>query len=206
MIRNPLRLIVLAFALSLFAGHASVAAVNDAGPAITSISTDVSTPAPTTPATLPAAAPASPAPATVAPTTPSPAAARLINMLINVLAAILLILAPYFAHRIIALFEKKSGITLAPQTKAKIDALLDQGINYADEQAHKAIKNKEKALTMPEKLEHAAGYVMDLADKAQVEQWTVAKVKKMLESRIQVTRVTNGVTPTTTTTPATPPA
>jgi hypothetical protein len=75
----------------------------------------------------------------------------------------------------------------------KIDTLLDKGIAYGDEQAHKAIKNKEKALTMAEKLEYGASYVMDLADKADIKNWTISKIKKMLEARLQETRTDSQV-------------
>jgi len=118
----------------------------------------------------------------------SPAAARFINVLIDLLAAILLILVPYFVHRLLLYFETKTKIKLSPETLAKIDALLDKGIAYGDEQSHKAIKNNEKALTMSEKLEYGAGYVMDLADKTDIKNWTIGKVKKMLEARLQEKR------------------
>jgi hypothetical protein len=121
----------------------------------------------------------------------SPAAVRFINMLIDLLAAVLLILVPYFVHRLLAYFETKTKIKLSPEIMEKINALLDKGIAYGEEQAHKAIKNSEKALTMSEKLEHGASYVMDLADKSDIKNWSIEKIKKMLEARLQEKRANN---------------
>jgi hypothetical protein len=197
MIRTWLRSVFLASLL--LAGSSmvwySLASANDAGPAAV---TDV-TPVDETPAPVPAVTDAAPTtPAAVAPSEPatvqSPAAARLIDMLIDILSAVLLILVPYFVHRLLAYFEKKTGLELSANMKEKIDALLDKGIAFAEEQGHKALKKREKKLEMSDKLELGAGYVLDLADAADAKDWTMEKVKKMLEARLNETRKDEGVT------------
>ena len=175
----------------------SVASANDAGAAVTDVVT-----APADEAPVPAVVdpiPAEPAALVVTPepdTAQSPAAIRLIDMLFDILSAALLILVPYFVHRLLSYFEKKTGLELSPYMQDKIDGLLDKGIAYAEEQGRKAIKKKEKALTMSEKLEHGANYVLDLADAVDAKGWTTEQVKKMLEGRLNQTRdeVEAGVT------------
>jgi len=205
MTRNLLRPVILAFCL-IFGSSLVWYSVASAQDDPVAPATDVAAPAdeaPTAPVATDTEAPTAPvatdtapiAPATSVTTAPasesaSPALSRLINLLIDVLAAVLLILMPYFAHRLIAYFEKKTSLELAPVTKDKINALLDKGIAFAEEQAHKAVRAKTKALTMSEKLEFGAGYVMDLADVADAKNWTIDKVKKMLEARLGELRVT----------------
>ena len=92
------------------------------------------------PATKPTAEPAAEPALTTEPTPEvkpaaekeeSPALARLINMLIDILSAVLLILVPYFVHRLIAYFEKKTSLELADKHKDKINALLYKGLAFA---------------------------------------------------------------------------
>jgi len=195
LLRPTLLAIWLVFSTSLI--WYSVASANDAGPAVTDVVT-----APADEAPVPAVVdpvPAEPAAPVVAPEpaeVQSPAAARLIDMLIDILSVVLMILVPYFVHRGLAYFEKKTGLELSPYMKDKIDGLLDDGIAYAEEQGRKAVKNKTKKLTMSEKLEHGANYVLDLADAVDAKGWTTEKVKKMLEGRLNQTRdeVEAGVT------------
>ena len=188
MIRRVIRPAILIFTLALGSSLVwySVASADDpVAPAtnvvaVDTVDTVATAPmAPATPVVVVASEP---------PKVQSPAIARIIDIVIDVMAAILLILVPYFIHRLLAYFEKKTGIKLALATKEKIDALLDKGIAFAEEQGHKVVKAKAKALTMPEKLEFGAGYVMDLADHADVKGWTIEKVKKMLEARLNETR------------------
>lgn len=153
-----------------------------------------------TPASAPAVTPvivpiAATAPAATPATVQEPAAARFLNELIDILLkAAILPLVIWATGRLISYFEKKSGVHVSDETKARINGYMEQGVNYAEEQAHKAIKKNEKKLEMPEKLEHAASFIMDIADKKDAKDWTADKVKKMIEAWIAKHREPNGVT------------
>jgi hypothetical protein len=191
MTRNMLRTTLFAFLIVFGSSIAlySVASANDAGPVVADVVV-----APVDEAPVPTAepVPAEPVvPVVVAPEpakVQSPAVARLIDMLLDILSVVLLILVPYFVHRGLAYFEKKTSLELSPYMTNKLNDLLDKGLAYAEEQAHKVLKKNEKSLTMSEKLEHGAGYVMDLADAADAKTWTTEKVKKMLEARLNEKR------------------
>lgn len=72
--------------------------------------------------------------------------------------------ALWLAHRLISVFETKTGIKVPLQEQ--LDGLITKGILLAEEKASAALRAKTQTITGPEKLEIAANFVIDSVGKA----------------------------------------
>jgi hypothetical protein len=122
--------------------------------------------------------------ATGTPATPSPAMARVIDMAIYILGGAIGVVLTWLAHRLVALLEKKIGLKLGAEKEAKLDKLIKDAIAFGEEQAHKAVKKNETALKMSDKMEAAAGFAVDLADKYGVDEIAREKATKLIEAKL----------------------
>lgn len=120
------------------------------------------------------------------------AATRTGEFVIYVLGGVASVFGGWLLHRLIAVFEKKTGIEISDANEAKLDALLDRGLDYGEEQGSKLWKRVGKKLTMPEKLEKGSGYVLDRLDAAHAKEWTRAKIESELEARLYAREAAKG--------------
>lgn len=116
------------------------------------------------------------------------AMAKLLDASITVLVPVVSLFVMWLAHRLIAAFEKKSGVDVPTRWEYQINDWISEGIGYAEEQGHKAIKNNETMLQGPEKVELAASYVMDLVDKYDVKDMAKDALVKKIEAMLGVER------------------
>jgi len=121
-------------------------------------------------------------------TAPSPAAAKLIDMAIYVLGGVISVILTWLAHRLVAVLEKKMGLKVDAEQQAKLDKLIEDAIAFAEEQAHKAVKKNETALKMSDKMEHAAGFAVDMADSYGIDDLAREKAMKLVEAKLNKTR------------------
>jgi len=111
----------------------------------------------------------------------------------QVITPIVTILAAWLAHRLVAIFEKKTGIDIPDKQEAKIDTWIEQGINLAAEKSYQKVKAKTEKLKGPEKLEEAADFVFALAASRGWADWTKDKIKAKVESAVGAHRANGGV-------------
>lgn len=90
--------------------------------------------------------------------------------------------------KLIVTVEKKFKVNVPDPLETYLTGLLDKGIHYAEEQAHKKVKATGKKLKMGESLDNAADFVLDLADKRQVKELGKEKLKKLIEARLNAKR------------------
>lgn len=113
---------------------------------------------------------------------------KLADLAIQTLAPILLALSGWLAHRLIKAFETKTKIDVPAKQEAQIDGWIEAGIRLAEEKAHKAVKAKADKITGPEKLEAAASFALDLAQKNGWVDWTRDRLKSKIEAKLNVVK------------------
>lgn len=107
------------------------------------------------------------------------------------------IAAPIISYLVIALLRKKN---IAVDT-ALVDGLVEKGINFAEEQAAKALKNGAKPDPGAEKMKLAISAVDSLAEQFKLKKLAVDKIKLLIEAKLGSSRETP---PTPTPPPTTP--
>jgi Bacteriophage holin of superfamily 6 (Holin_LLH) len=116
------------------------------------------------------------------------AVAQITSIAIQTLAPILLALSGWLAHRLIKAFESKTKIDVPVKQEAQVDAWIEAGIHYAEEKAHQAAKSATAKITGPEKLEAAASFALDLAEKNGWIEWTRERLKAKIEAALNSER------------------
>jgi len=174
---------------------AAVVAIDAAPIATTSPAPVVQAPDAAPAASQPATAPASAPTAIVAPTVSSTPAGRFMDLLLQILAAALIPVAVWLAHRLIVLLEAKMGIKVSADMEGKIAGWIDAAIAYGEEAAHKAIVSGAPKLSMGAKMDAAANFALDLASKAGVGDWSKAEVVKLIEAHLGVAHADDPIPP-----------
>jgi len=87
-------------------------------------------------------------------------------------------------NRAIAAFEKKTGLEISESQRQQLNSAVEQSIHFAEEQAHKATKNKLSSTTMPPKLDMAAEFVLDIANSMSLSDMTKEKARRLIEARL----------------------
>jgi RNase P/RNase MRP subunit POP5 len=105
---------------------------------------------------------------------------QIVSVLGVALGAVLLSLI----NRGIAVFEKKTGVVVSENQRQQLNSAVEQAIHFAEEQTHKAVKNKLSATTLPPKIEMASQFVLDLADSMSLSDMTKEKAQKLIEARL----------------------
>jgi hypothetical protein len=113
---------------------------------------------------------------------------KLADLAIQTLAPILLALSGWLAHRLIKAFEARTKIDVPAKQEVMIDAWIAAGIRLAEEKAHQAVKAGASTITGPEKLEAAAGFVLDLAEKNGWIDWTRERLKSKIEAKLNIVK------------------
>lgn len=116
------------------------------------------------------------------------AVSQIANLAIEILGPLLLALAGWLAHRGIKLFEVKTKIDVPVRQEAQVDAWILMGMHYAEEKARQATKAVAAKITGPEKLEVAAGFALDLAEKNGWIDWTRDRLKAKIEAKLHALR------------------
>ncbi len=119
---------------------------------------------------------------------------RLADIVFEILVPIVVIFATWGAHRLIALFEKKAKIDVPAKIEEQIDGWIERGIALAEEKSRAKVKSKTAKLTGPEKLEMAAGFVLDLVEKYKLQDLAKEKIEKRIEARLGTKRLEGGTT------------
>ena len=121
------------------------------------------------------------------------AASQATELAFQVIAPIVTILGAWLAHRLVAIFEQKTGIDIPDKQEAKIDQWVEEGINLAAEKSYKKVKEKTDKLKGPEKLEEAANFVFGMIESRGWDDWTKDKIKTKIEAAVGVHRANGGV-------------
>jgi hypothetical protein len=110
------------------------------------------------------------------------------DLAIQILGPLLLALSGWLAHRLTAAFEAKTKIDIPAKQEAQIDAWVTAGIHYAEEKARNAAKAADAKITGGEKLEAAAGFALDMVQKAGWVGWTRDHLKAKIEAKLNASR------------------
>lgn len=117
---------------------------------------------------------------------------RLTEMAFQVLTPVITLFAMWAAHRLIKVFEAKTGLDIPDKQEARIDDWIEQGIHWAEEKSRAAVQRKEAKLSGPEKLESAADFVLDLIDAKGWVGWTRDQIKAKTEAALGIHRANGG--------------
>lgn len=109
---------------------------------------------------------------------------QLVNILGIALGGFLLSLL----DRGIKVFEQNTGVKVSESQRQNLASFLDLGIHFADEQVHKAVKQKLSTTKIPPKIELAAQFILDLSNKTSLGDLTKAQVQNLIEARLGATR------------------
>lgn len=112
----------------------------------------------------------------------------LTDQLVNVVGVALGVFLLALANRAIAVLEKKTGIELSEKQRNQINAAVEQGISFAEEQAHKAVKSRLGSTTLPPKIDVATQFVLDLVNSTDLKSLTKEQAQKLIEARLGFTR------------------
>lgn len=82
---------------------------------------------------------------------------------VEIVGMILMPIALMLVKRLIEYAENKLGIEINKEHERKIEKMVREAINYAEEQANKAIKETGEKPDQNEKLEHAIDYMVQNA-------------------------------------------
>ena len=120
------------------------------------------------------------------------AATQTAGMVIEILAAVLVIVLSALARKAVKALEAKTGVDVPDKMEAKIDAWVDQGIHLAAEKSYKKVKEGTEKLTGPEKLEEAAGFVLGMVKMRGWDEWTKDKIVAKVDAAIGTHRAAGG--------------
>ncbi len=87
------------------------------------------------------------------------AMSRILDFVLQLGITLALPLAVWFVHRVVKVFEDKTGITVPSAAIDELDTLLAHGVAYAEQKAAVVVKAGGEKLKGPEKLELAANFV-----------------------------------------------
>lgn len=129
------------------------------------------------------AAPTSDAPP-VDPTTLS----EILSQVLKLIAAVLMAVLPWLTHKMIAAFEKKSGIDIPQKQEDLLDQWVSQGVHLAEERARDWIREKRVKMPGGTKMETAVDYVWDLVQRTNLLDWTRDQVVAKVKAKVNVKR------------------
>ncbi len=103
------------------------------------------------------------------------------------LYAIGLLLTALLSKLILAA-EKKFKVDVPDPFEVKLKLWLDKGIHYAEEQGIKVAKKKAGAVSVPDKLDTAAQFILDTSNEKKIVSMGREWLKKMIEARFNERR------------------
>lgn len=113
-----------------------------------------------------------------------PVAQRIISYVMNIAAALLMLLAAWGTHKVSNWVKQKTGI----ESDAMLSEWAAMGVSYADEQAHKYLAAHGEKLRSSEKLEAAVSFALTLAEENNLPQIGRDKLIAYIESQLGVSR------------------
>jgi len=105
--------------------------------------------------------------------------------LANILVPLVTALAAWLVHRLVSTLEKKVGLELGDANYAKLMDIVDHGINFAAEQAAKAI---DKKLESGVKLHLATEFVNDNIKKFKLDEMAQDQLQALIEARLAIAK------------------
>lgn len=119
-------------------------------------------------------------------------ASQAAELALQVLTPILVALAAWLAHRIVGVFEKKTGIDIPEKQEAQIDKWIEAGIHLAEEKSRSLVKSKASKLEGPQKLEVAGTFVMGMISKNGWDDWAQSWILDKIEAQLGTNRANGG--------------
>jgi len=113
-----------------------------------------------------------------------PVASQALTYVIEVASALLLVLLAWASAKASAWMKAKTGI----EVNAMLSSFAMQGIAFAEEKAHQAVKANGEKLRGPEKLELALQFAIDLAEANGLPKKAQEKLSDYIEARLGLDR------------------
>lgn len=113
---------------------------------------------------------------------------ELSDQLVNILGVALGGVFLTLINRAIDAFENRTGVEVKAQQRQFVNSIVDMGISFAEEQTHKAIKNKIAKSSLPAKLDVATGFILDIIKNSSAADLTKEQVQMMIEARLGTIR------------------
>lgn len=117
---------------------------------------------------------------------------RLTDMAFQILVPVVTLFAMFAAHKVIKLFETKTGFDVPDKQEKQIDIWIEQGIHLGEEKSRNLIKKHSKKLTGSEKLEFGAGFVLGFIEQRGWIGWGRDKIINKIEAKLGNQRSNGG--------------
>jgi len=118
----------------------------------------------------------------------APAFTRLMDQVIEIIAALLMLMVAFLTQRATSYFTKKTKIEIPAKTEETIAAWGKKAVHYASEKGHQFAAEKGEAMKGSEKLEHALGFGLGLAEEYGMTNLAKDKLTKYIESHLGESR------------------
>ena len=183
---------VLALFLILLVLAPVAALADDAAPPTTATSSVAAPPATSTSSA-----------AVTAPPAPNTFLSNLADAILKLAAGVVSVLLAWAVHKVIGIFQDKTGIALPSSTETLVNGWCTQGIAYAEQKGAAAIKAKTQALVGSDKLKIATDFVWGLVQQYGLEDYAQTTITAKIEALLGMQNA--AATPATGTAPATTP-
>jgi hypothetical protein len=114
------------------------------------------------------------------PAAEAPALQQLTGHVIEIVAAVLALLATWLTTKVGGWLQRKTGV----ETDVLLDSLAAKAVNFAKEQAHKFLQEKGEKMRGPEKLELAMKFGLDLVESHGLPKAAQDKLVNYIESKL----------------------
>lgn len=122
---------------------------------------------------------------TVANAATGSASDRVVDAAFEIVVPVIGMVVLWLVHRIIRLFEQRTGVDVPERVEGMIDHWVGMGIHYAEEKARQAAKDStKKGLHGHQKLEVAVAFVSELVDQYGVEKVARERIVKLVEAKL----------------------
>jgi len=113
----------------------------------------------------------------------------LVSQILDVVIIVATPLLILVAHKLVQVFSAKTGIAVDEQRTAQLDSWVEKGIRYAEEQAHKALKDGKDPLDGDAKKIAAVDFVAEALKSTGAVTWSRDALEKLVESKLHTMRV-----------------
>lgn len=111
------------------------------------------------------------------------AAGFLADIVFPAIAAVLTVVLPYLAHRMIRLAEQKWGISLTEKQEAQLDAILERAVLYAESKATASVKSGAAPTPGQQKALDALAFVVREAEAVGVRGAGQERLRALLQAK-----------------------
>lgn len=110
----------------------------------------------------------------------------------DIIVPVVALFVMWGAHRLIKVFEEKSGVDIPEHQEKMIDQWISVGIHWAEEKARTASKKGTDRVGGPQKLDMVVSLVLGFVQSKGWDEWTRDKLIAKIEGKLGMMRANGG--------------